>query len=119
MRRRALESEESEKARRACIDRDGMVCDRCPERGECRHAAEALDDDVEEVWGLWGMCRTQMRYSFGGVAGLDYNAVKVVADAIGYELDGWTLDRLRFLERDMLEEQAERQKAEETKRQGN
>lgn len=67
-----------------------------------------MDEDLEGVWELWSRCRTQMRFSFAGVAGLDYNAVKVVADATGAELDGWTLDMLRILENDVLQEQNEK-----------
>lgn len=72
-----------------------------------------MDGDLEEVWELWCRCRTQMRFSFAGVAGLDYNAVKVVADATGAELDGWTLDMLRILENDLLKEQEERRERDE------
>ena len=36
------------------------------------------------------------------------DAVKVVADATGAELDGWTLDMLRILENDVLQEQNEK-----------
>jgi hypothetical protein len=72
-----------------------------------------MDEDLEGVWELWSRCRTQMRFSFAGVAGLDYNAVKVVADATGAELDGWTLDMLRILENDLLKEQEERRERDE------
>lgn len=53
------------------------------------------------------MSRTQLRVSFGGAVGLDYNAVWLVAGAIGMEIDEWTLMMLQALEGDLLDEQAE------------
>jgi len=52
------------------------------------------------------MSRTQLRVSFGGAVGLDYNAVWLVARTMGTEIDEWTLLMLRALEGDMLQAQA-------------
>jgi len=56
------------------------------------------------------MSRTQLRVSFGCAYGLDYNAVWLVAAAIGVEIDEWTLLMLQSLEGDMQEEQAATQR---------
>lgn len=96
-------------------------CQECQKRSSCRNALLPLEDkDLVDIWHLWCMCRTQMRYSFGGVAGLDYVAVSIVAKACNYgDLTAWDFDALRLLEMDVLEEQAERQKTEEAKAKSN
>ncbi len=69
-----------------------------------------MDGDLEAVWAAWCLCQTQLRHAFGGVAGLDFTAVKVVLDAAGIGLDRWMLDGLQILERDLLRQQAEETK---------
>jgi hypothetical protein len=57
-----------------------------------------------------------MRYSFGGVAGLDYPAVMKTAEIYGVELNSYDMDGLRILEADMLAEQAEERERDEAER---
>lgn len=107
-RRRAEQSAESRKARQACLDMDGTSCGTCDCRGECRHAIERLPDaDLEAAYGLFCACRTQLRTSFGGVVGLDYNAVWLVASTLGVTMDPWMLMAIQFLEDDLVSECAE------------
>ena len=89
----------------ACQDATGERCETCADAGNCAHAPVRLDSDLEEVWRLWRMSRTQLRVSFGGAIGLDYNAVWLVASAINVEMDEWVLKMLQALESDMLNEQ--------------
>lgn len=49
-----------------------------------------------------------MRFSFGGIAGLDYPAVFQTAILCGYEITPYDLEGLQSLEMDVLKEQAER-----------
>jgi hypothetical protein len=56
---------------------------------------------------LWQAVATQWRASACGLLGLDYVAVKIVADAIGVELSADVLEKLQILEGMMLERQAQ------------
>lgn len=96
----------------ACQNATGERCETCADAGNCAHAPVRLDADLEEVWRLWCMSRTQLRVSFGGAIGLDYNAVWLVSSAINVEMDEWILKMLQALENDLLEEQAANQKKE-------
>lgn len=53
---------------------------------------------------MWCCCRTQLRCSFGGVIGLDYNALYLVARTLEIEVDAWVLMMIRSLEGDMVQE---------------
>ena len=55
-----------------------------------------------DAWELALACQTQLRTSFGGLVGLDYNAVFHVADVLGIEVTPGTLRKLRALERELL-----------------
>ena len=88
---------------------DGTVCASCPSRADCRHAIEPLPDrDHEQAYRLFTSCLTQVRTSFGGVVGLDYNAVWLVSGALGVEMDEWMLNALQSLERAYLDDMARR-----------
>lgn len=92
-----------------CKDAEGIECNQCPHIGKCRHAVEDFQDpDLDYVWNLWVLIRTQMRYSFGGVAGLDYPAVLKTAEALEYEVTHYDFTGLQVLEMDFLCEQAEK-----------
>lgn len=104
-------------ARRACRDGWGAECGTCTAREGCGHAPLAPpDEDTARTWRIWSLCRTQMRYSFGGVAGLDYPAVIQTARLYGIRIDSYDMDGLRTLEADMLAEQAEEREREEQER---
>ena len=45
---------------------------------------------------------TQLRTSFGGVIGLDYGAVKIVADSLKITLDENTLKAIAVCEQELL-----------------
>ena len=94
------------KARRLCIAEFGVRCERCAKSETCENAWLPMGDGLERVWQMWLLCQTQMRYSFGGCAGLDYTACKVVFDIAGEEFDRYMLDAFGILERDLLEEMA-------------
>lgn len=61
------------------------------------------------IWRLWGLVRTQVRTSFGGIVGLDYGVVPAIASLYGIEFSSYEMDGLRILEQDMLMEQMERE----------
>lgn len=48
-----------------------------------------------------------MRYSFGGVAGLDYPAVFQTVAIYGYEITPYDLSGLQSMESDLLKDQSE------------
>lgn len=71
----------------------------------CEYERPVLDHDNFEVWALWGYVQTQWRVVVGErllYIGLDYNAVKILADALGIDLEPATLNKLRLLEREFL-----------------
>lgn len=106
-----MESAESAKARRDCLERDGVRCHACEYAGECRHCVHVLTDrDEIEAWTLWESSRTQVRATFAGICGIDYSALKIVADIQGVEIDAWMLHMVQALEYDMLAEQNEQTK---------
>lgn len=51
-----------------------------------------------------------MRTTFSGICGIDYNALKIVADIQDVEIDEWMLHMVQALEYDMLAEQNEQGK---------
>lgn len=96
-------------ARRVCKDAEGVECEKCPHISKCRHAVEDFKDaDLDYVYSLWFLVRTQMRYSFGGVAGLDYAAAIKTFEILGYEITHYDFTGLQTLEMDFLCEQAEK-----------
>jgi len=104
-----LECQESSTARRVCKDAEGIECNQCQHIGNCRHAVEDFQDsDLDYVYNLWLCVRTQMRYSFGGVAGLDYGAAIKTFETLGYEITPYDFMGLQTLEMDFLCEQAEK-----------
>lgn len=113
IRRRAAESQDSATFRRVCRDLERQVCAGCVHREKCVHADLPLDDpDLIHIWRIWLASRTQMRFSFGGVAGLDYPAVLATAAVFGWEVTAYDLEGLQALEMDMLAQQAEELKRE-------
>ena len=44
-------------------------------------------DGNREAWMLWRHTQTQLRTSFAGVVGLDYTALRQVAEVLGVALD--------------------------------
>ncbi|MHC1758325.1 MAG: DUF1799 domain-containing protein [Negativicutes bacterium] len=60
------------------------------------------------VWDLWRKTYTQWRATEMGVVGLDYGAVKIVADACGYELTATLLKKIQILEQSELEKIAKK-----------
>lgn len=69
-----------------------------------------MDDGLDYIWSLWMLCRTQMRFHFGGVAGLDYPAVLQAAAVFGMDVTPYDMSGLQALENDVLAEQAEQQR---------
>lgn len=51
-----------------------------------------------DAFKLFMKCRSQFRYSFNGPTGLDYNAVKIVADSMQLKLTEEVMDKLRIME---------------------
>lgn len=81
---------------------------------DCPHAIEDFrDGDLDYIWSLWTLCRTQMRYHFGGVAGLDYPAVLQTAKVFGLKVTPYDMAGLQALEADVISEQSEHQKKEQ------
>ena len=59
-----------------------------------------------DVWDVWELSATQWRVAMGGAIGMDYCAVKIVAEASSIELtedilwkvqqlESWTIERLQ------------------------
>lgn len=57
-----------------------------------------------EAWYLWRHTQTQLRTSFAGVVGLDYTALRQVAEVLGIDLDLAMLHKVQTLEGVMLQE---------------
>ena len=57
-----------------------------------------------EAWALWRHIQTQLRTSFTGVVGVDYVAVRQVAEVLGIDLDLAMLHKVQTLEGVMLQE---------------
>ena len=57
-----------------------------------------------ETWYLWRHTQTQLRTSFAGVVGLDYTALRQVAEVLGIDLDLAMLHKVQTLEGVMLQE---------------
>nr|DAS40840.1 MAG TPA: protein of unknown function DUF1799 [Caudoviricetes sp.] len=57
-----------------------------------------------EAWMLWRHTQTQLRTSFAGVVGLDYTALRQVAEVLGIDLDLAMLHKVQTLEGVMLQE---------------
>lgn len=70
----------------------------------CAHDPPVLMDENQEAWMLWRHVQTQLRTSFGGVVGLDYCAVRQVADVLGVIFDLATLHKIQALEGVLLQE---------------
>lgn len=71
--------------------------------------------DMRAAFRLWQSSQTQLRVAFGGPIGLDYVAVRIVAEAIGVEMDAETLEALQVLEAEFLdvwEEEQQKRKGE-------
>ena len=61
-------------------------------------------DENMEAWTLWRHIQTQVRTSFAGVIGVDYVAVRQVAEVLGIDLDLAMLHKVQTLEGVMLQE---------------
>ena len=61
-----------------------------------------------EAWTLWRHIQTQVRTSFAGVIGVDYVAVRQVAEVLGIDLDLAMLHKVQTLEGVMLQEVSKR-----------
>ena len=61
-------------------------------------------DGNREAWYLWRHTQTQLRTSFAGVVGLDYTALRQVAEVLGIDLDLAMLHKVQTLESVMLQE---------------
>ena len=57
-----------------------------------------------EAWTLWRHIQTQVRTSFAGVVGVDYVAVRQVAEVLGLTLDLAMLHKIQALEGVLLQE---------------
>ena len=58
----------------------------------------------QEAWYLWKHTQTQLRASFAGVVGLDYTAMRQVAEVLGIALDPAMLHKIQALEGLLLKE---------------
>jgi hypothetical protein len=58
----------------------------------------------QEAWYLWKHMQTQLRTSFAGVVGLDYTAMRKVAEVLGIALDLAMLHKIQALEGLLLKE---------------
>ena len=61
-------------------------------------------DENQEAWALWRHIQTQVRTSFAGIVGIDYVAVRQVAEVLGIDLDLAMLHKVQTLEGVMLQE---------------
>ena len=70
----------------------------------CEYDRPTLMDGNRETWMLWRHTQTQLRTSFAGVVGLDYTAMRQVAEVLGIALDLAMLHKIQALERLLLKE---------------
>lgn len=61
-------------------------------------------DENREAWYLWRHVQTQLRTSLTGVVGLDYTALRQVAEVLGIVLDIAMLHKVQTLEDVLLQE---------------
>lgn len=61
-------------------------------------------DGNREAWYLWRHTQTQLRTTFAGVVGLDYGALRQVAEVLGIALDPAMLHKIQALEGLLLKE---------------
>ncbi len=74
--------------------------------GDCEHCPDRpprLMPENYDVWALWNASCTQWRVCFGGVYGLDYTAVKSIADGMGVEMNPALIQKIKRLESYELE----------------
>lgn len=69
----------------------------------CAYDPPVLMDENQEAWMLWRHVQTQLRTSFAGVVGVDYVAVRQVAEVLGIALDLAMLHKVQTLEGVMLQ----------------
>ena len=70
----------------------------------CEYERPPLMDENREAWLLWRHTQTQLRTSFAGVVGLDYGALRQVAEVLGITLDLAMLHKIQALEGLLLKE---------------
>lgn len=51
---------------------------------------------------LWMYASNQVRVAFGGIVGMDFTALHIVADSLGMELDFHTLAKIHALETELV-----------------
>ena len=67
----------------------------------------AIVPEAAEAWDLWTMVQTQWRASGFGLIGLDYPAVRLVAESVGILWTGDLLSQIRAMESKTMEWQNE------------
>lgn len=78
----------------------------CGEKEECRTCPDRAPELFREnaaAWRLWNAACTQWRTSFGGVVGIDYTAVSIIARAMDIRLTPCLMEKLKKLEMYELE----------------
>ena len=80
---------------------------RCP---TCEYRRPDLLPDNEEVWELWAAVSSQWRTTFGGLVGLDFGAVREIANLLDVDLTRDIFEKLRTLELATLERQGKSRK---------
>lgn len=93
----------STRPRGICLRTRTLDCWRKVVRGQANEIVASLPWQAKAALRLWEACSTQWRISFSGAIGLDYVAVKTVAEAIDLHIDEKVLEALRTLEREQLE----------------
>jgi hypothetical protein len=63
----------------------------------------AIIPEASDAWDLWTMVQTQWRASGFGLIGLDYPAVRLVAEAMEIAWTGDLLSQIRAMESKTLE----------------
>lgn len=75
---------------------------------KCSACVPELMSENEDAWDLWRACATQWRVGgMGGLIGLDYAAVFRVAEVMEIEMTAVLLLKIRALETQALDRQAE------------
>lgn len=63
----------------------------------------------ELIWQIWILVNTQWRVTFGTITGLDYNALKIVMEALDVSLTPGILQAIKALEMWTLDYQSKEQ----------
>lgn len=70
----------------------------------CEYKQPQIMEENRQAWRLWNAVKTQWRTGVGGIVGLDYTALKMVAKMLDIKMNPCMLIKISELERITMEE---------------